>query len=228
VQRVHCPRHEERTPSVVIYPDHGWCFGGCGRIPLDELEAEGIKPAAKLPPEDLEAMLGYINGLPLADVRGLRLPVDSTSYYIVWPGGTYYKRRQFIPGDGPKYRCPAGHAKPLFVPRQVKGDTLAIVEGELNALSLSSIEPPYSVCSPGGVGDFTEKLIDKCHTFVLSFSKFRVILDKDKPGLDAALRMKALLLKHTPHVDIVLMPKDCNELLVEGSLKDEAEKWTKL
>lgn len=228
MQRLHCPRpsHNDRTPSVVVYEHHAYCFGGCGRIELSELEGVVVsrKPA---PPEDLAARLDYINRLPRARVRGLDLPVDGDSYYIAWPSGDYYKQRKFIPGDGPKYKCPRGHKKPLFIPLIQPGrKTLAVVEGELNALSLASLNPPFNVCSPGGVGDFNEKILDRYASFFFTHTRFKVLIDKDPPGVEAAIRMKKLLLRHTPFVDVVLMPRDCNDLLLEGRLHEEVKKWT--
>ncbi len=34
---VHCPYHDDSTPSLALYGDHGYCFGGCGFIPLEQL-----------------------------------------------------------------------------------------------------------------------------------------------------------------------------------------------
>jgi hypothetical protein len=34
---VHCPFHEDSTPSLAIYEDHAFCFGGCGKIPLESI-----------------------------------------------------------------------------------------------------------------------------------------------------------------------------------------------
>lgn len=226
LQRVHCPRHEEATASCVVYDDHAWCFGGCGRVELSELASQGVRPAAKLQPEDLQRSIERIRSLPLARVRGLDLPVDGDSYYILWPDGGYYKRRKFIAGEGSKYLCPKGHAKPLFVPRHPPGAAaIALVEGEINALSVASLAPPFAVASPGGVGDFTEKTLDKA-PWLARFSRWLLVLDADKPGLDAAIRMKkALLARGLADIQVVLMEEDCNDKLVKGTLQDEVERW---
>lgn len=227
MQRYHCPKHDERTPSVVIYETYAFCFGGCGRIELSELGPH-VKPTAKAPPEDLAGALVRINSLPLASVRGLSLPVDGNSFYIVWPCGGYYKRRQFLPGNGPKYVCPRGHAKPLFIAKdEPKATLLTLVEGELNALSLASVNLPGAIASPGGVGDFGERLL-KYEQLLLRFERFRLVLDADGPGLEAAIATKKLLLRYSPYVEIVLMEKDANDLLVQGRLKHETEKWQRV
>jgi CHC2 zinc finger len=88
--RILCPHHEERTPSCMVYPS-GWahCFG-CGA----NFQHGKVETAGELePPEDLTISLAAIKGLPLKPVRGLELPADDRSFYIVWDDGQYYKRR---------------------------------------------------------------------------------------------------------------------------------------
>jgi hypothetical protein len=152
VERIICPFHkgqngkDERTPSLVVYEDGYKCYSCGANGPLSKLSLPpGFVPTALRPPENLNASLKRIVSLPLAPVRGLNLPVDGDSYYIVWPGDNYYKRRKFLSNDGPKYLCPVGHKKPLFVPYEKQGGMLAIVEGEINALSLAQTQPNYSV-----------------------------------------------------------------------------------
>jgi hypothetical protein len=218
MQRVFCPRHQERTPSVVIYESHGYCFGGCGIIPLSELG--DVAPAAPVRPTDLKSELERIRLLPTGSVRGLVLPIDSDSFYIVWPEGNYYKRRKFFPGEGPKYLCPRGHTKPLFIAHNPKAATqVAVIEGEINAMSLATLNPKFAICSPGGVNQFNKKDLNSLH-----FNKFILILDKDRAGLEAALKAREILIKRTPYVEIVLMEKDLNQLLQDGQLQDEAKR----
>lgn len=223
--RVFCPRHEENTPSCVVYDEYAFCYGGCGRIPLEELGEAGQGLRAKPSPADLNSELARIGALPCAPVRGLSLPVDGDSYYIVWPGNGYYKRRKFIPGEGPKYLCPRGHKKPLFVARKSQGQVCAIVEGEINALSLAAIAPPYGVVSPGGVGDFKPEIIWQNKEIFGAIKRYYVILDKDSPGLQAAIKLKGALLQLTPYVDVVLLEQDCNELLIIGKLREKEAGW---
>jgi hypothetical protein len=214
---------------VVIYEDHAYCYGGCGVIPLSELDSGGVPIGAAVPrpaPVNLEADLEHIKALPKARVRGLDLPVDRDSYYIVWPGDGYYKRRRFIADGGSKYYCPRGHKKPLYIPWvQPKAETLAVVEGELNALSLATLKPSFSVCSPGGSGDFGEKLLKTDASFLLTFKHFLVIVDRDEAGLKAATALKKALLHLTPYISIILMPRDANDLLVAGQLSQEVACW---
>jgi len=37
---VHCPFHDDSTPSLALYPDHAFCYGGCGWIELEQLPEE--------------------------------------------------------------------------------------------------------------------------------------------------------------------------------------------
>lgn len=43
---VRCPFHDDLTPSLAIYPDHAYCFGGCGYIRLDDLP-DGLNHPAR-------------------------------------------------------------------------------------------------------------------------------------------------------------------------------------
>jgi hypothetical protein len=210
---------------VVVYEHGAWCYGGCGRIPLSELGLHDVARPAALPPTDVEGELARIALLPEVSVRGLSLPADGDSYYLVWPGARYYKRRKFFPGDGPKYICPRGHSKPLYLARP-EGSALAIVEGELNALSIANVTSEFAVCSPGGVGDFNEKTLEKNWAFFSSFSRFLIVTDKDRPGLEAAKKLKPELLRISPYVRTVLMEPDANELLQAGKLAEVVQGWS--
>jgi len=224
MQRIFCPKHKERTPSVVIYDTHAWCFGGCGRIELSDLGSVYQQPSSTPPPVDLRADLERINNLPRASVRGLNLPVDGDSYYIVWPEGTYYKRRKFFAEDGSKYLCPRGHKKPLLVARKGKSkENLVIIEGEIEALTLAGINGNYDIVSPGGVGSFKE---GSWLNQVLTYKRFCIIVDKDNPGFKAAVELKRVLLKRSPYVDIVFKDKTCdiNDILVKHG-KEALEKF---
>ena len=222
MERILCPFHKESTPSLVVYEDGYRCYG-CGRSgPLKDLGKLDFVPAPKPPPEDIKAALARIAQLPLVSIRGLRLPADSTGYYITWPSGDYYKMRRFIGDGGNKYFNPRGHKKPLFVPYETNLSALAVVEGELNALSFAAVKPPFSVCSPGSATDFSDKWLS--HELFRKHKRFLLVLDKDKPGIEAAKRMREALLKRTPYVMVHLMERDANELLQAGELQDEVEK----
>ena len=81
MQRILCLKHDEQTPSCVVYPTHAYCYAGCGRISLEEIDPS-VQPRPRPDPEDISATLQRINLLPLVPIRGLMLPADSDSYFI--------------------------------------------------------------------------------------------------------------------------------------------------
>jgi DNA primase len=105
---------------------------------------------------------------------------------------------------------------------------LAIVEGEINALSLAACYPPFDVVSPGGAATFAAK---KYLNFYKQYDKIIIIADADSAGLKAAIELKTEALKWTPKVSVVLMEHDCNDILQSGGiskLRLEMEKWVGL
>lgn len=208
---------------MVVYDDHAWCYGGCGRIDFKELgiEGESYETVRREPPEDIGASISRIATLPKISYRGLEFPADDKYFYIVWSDGSYYKRRLLVGDGGAKYLCVRGVKKPLFVARETKGQTrLAIVEGELEALSLAQIPGNYDIVSPGGCGDFkTERYL----SYYLTYNRFVVLLDRDSAGLSAAIAMKAMLIKHSPYIDVRFKdPKrDFNNVLCETNGKEK-------
>lgn len=213
MRRIICPNpnHKESTASCVVYPTHAYCFGCATRFELTDIGLTSNEP--KKQPEDISASLAYIASLPKANVRGISLPVDDRYFYIVWPDFKYYKKRNLRINEGAKYRCPTGISKPLYVPRQTKGqDRLVITEGELNALSLAQIPGDYDICSPGGCGDFKN---ERYMSFYLTYKKFCLILDKDAAGMGAAIALRAMLLKHSPYIDVRFVEKDFNDVLCQ-------------
>jgi hypothetical protein len=47
--KICCPFHADITPSLAVYPDHAWCYGGCGYIAADRLLEAFSKDADSLP-----------------------------------------------------------------------------------------------------------------------------------------------------------------------------------
>ncbi len=94
--------------------------------------------------------------------------------------------------------------------------TLAIVEGEINALSISEAFPEWDVCSPGSASNFnTENLSKYLHIFK-QYSKLVVVLDDDAAGLKGLISSKAFFLYKIPFVQYILISPDPNEILVES------------
>ncbi len=222
--RILCPFHEESTPSCVIYPDETFKCYGCGEngniSKLPGSEYIQVPKGGITPNIDLEAEIEAIRKLPIANVRGLNLPVDATGYYIVWQGGIYYKKR-FYDDSGSRYLNPKGISQPLLVvePRPVcEKQGLVVVEGELNALSLKEALMPTSweIVSPGAASNFGEKHL----TFYKEYSRVKIFVDQDAAGAIAAIELKSRLVQHIPTVDVFLLERDFNDRLV----KDGKEK----
>jgi hypothetical protein len=223
-QRVHCPFHRERTPSCVLYVDHYSCYGCGARGPLSDLGlAPGTEPEAP-EPENLQQSLAHIDALPVRQVRGLSLPSDERSFYIVWPDRDYYKRR-FLHSHGSKYIGASGHRKPWFWAR-TGGELCIVAEGELNALSIAEAVP-YAVVSPGGSGDFSSKTAKKNVTVLVQYSTILIVADADAPGAKAVIDLYGELAGRVPTVKTLLMPEDANSILVsrgKEALQAEIEK----
>lgn len=66
---VRCPYHDDSTPSLALYGDHAYCFGGCGLVPLEWLP-EGYLDYAKREAER-ERREGKPKGLPPEQLRVL-------------------------------------------------------------------------------------------------------------------------------------------------------------
>ena len=208
-RRILCPFHEERTPSLIIYEHSFVCFG-CGR--RGKLSDLGLTDTAEYrspPPENLDKSASYILSLPQKLLRGLWLPSDDTGYYIVFPGTKYYKKRLYK--GKVKYLSPEGHSKPLFVARDI-GQTLIIVEGEINAISIARVCPDYAVCSPGGTGHFKR---ESYLNFYLKFDNILIVCDKDVPGAVACGELWGLLKARGKEARTLLMDRDANDLLVQ-------------
>jgi hypothetical protein len=203
---IKCPYHEEDTASMAVYPDGGaYCFGCSSYTTASDLGIKSLPPPTIV--ENLLDSKEYIDSLPTLTIRGLELPADELGYYIVWPDGSYYKKRLWDESKG-RYRCPTGHQKPALWCRDEGSDTLYIIEGELNAISFCLAVDKGSVVSPGGATDFTKHISDYTR-----FKNIVIVADKDTAGTIAAIETKASLLKHTSNVRVILVERDFNDLL---------------
>lgn len=217
MERIRCVFHEESTASLVIYPDGYRCYGCGAHGPLSDLGRKASAQQKERYVENVQEKLRYIDGLPKRTVRGFDLPADDTGYYLVWPDRSYFKLRLWNPsGKEPKYRNPSGHNQPPFWCRRGSSRTLSLVEGEINALSVAEAMPEWDVCSPGSASDFKK---DKSRSFLLTYCTpyctVVIMADKDGAGTEAAIHTKGLLLGKVPHIPIVLMDTDANQVLCE-------------
>lgn len=217
-KKIICPFHQEDTPSCVLYSNGYFCFGCGARGKLEELDGIELPPREELepePPEDLVAAFARINSLEQTEVRGLKFPADHRGYYLCWPDQSYYKLRVWEPGSGPKYLGARGHKRGLFWARQEGHQTLVLVEGEINALSIAKAVPGVDVASPGGVGDFTVKKIKHKLTSYCRYSTILVVADADPPGATAIIEALSALWTSKINAKGLPMSPDANEVLVK-------------
>lgn len=223
--KILCPRHEDTNPSCEVYQDGAYCYSGCGPLPLSEIgiNTDDLPPKPK---EDVEATLTYISSLPIRVHRGFGFPADSTGFYICWPNASYYKKRSFDPAARPKYVGPTGHKPPLFWASHTGVSVLAVIEGELEALSLAAAELEWDVVSPGSAVLFTAPaLLKHC----ISYQTVIIAVDNDGPGIKAAQDLAAGLVDRVPKLVVLYKDKerDFNKVLCEqgvSGLKHEVEK----
>lgn len=227
MSNINCPFHDDQTASLAVYSDGFWCFACGAKGSVKDLEKE--VPNISATPfqrsygsykEDIPKALERINALPKKLIRGLELPYDDISYYIVYPNAKYYLRRFFKPGKN-KYFGPKGATKPLMEIRYGsyaspdRGDLL-VVEGQINTLSAAKAlgydGPIRMIVSPGGANDLNRpKAVEYC----LQYTRVGIIVDKDAAGVVAALQLRDRLLARGIKVVIHAMERDLNDLLVD-------------
>jgi hypothetical protein len=229
-KRYLCPDHQESTPSAVVYGDRYFCFGCGAQGPSSVLGVTAQEGIVDEYVEDLEDSIRYIRSLPTRPIRGFNLHFNDRGYYLLWPDHSYYKfRSNTVDTPGGKYRGPKGHRKPPFViPTCPQAPTLALVEGEFNAMSLGLLELPMRIVSPGGAGDFYSKMGERYLPIYAKHPNVLIVCDNDAPGAQAAIETKARLLTLcSNNVTIVLVDKDFNDVLqAEGKdgLRREVER----
>lgn len=228
-KRVRCPFHNEKTPSLVRRREDWYCYGSCAKAySIEEVAKKGISEEYEEDEdrerEDLVETFRYIKTLPTREIRGLRFPADSRGYYICWPDDSYYKYRLFNPGKGSKYIGPVGYRPPLFWAKKGSLSTLAIVEGEINALTVAKAQESWSVVSPGSATCFSSRNLSTYLTEFKKYNRVIVVLDDDPAGLKGFIEAKSLFLYKLPFVDYVMVPKpDLNERLCDGGIQKVQE-----
>lgn len=206
-----CPFHNDTRPSMRLYSDWAHCYVCSAHIPVAELQLPATyqeRQAAK-EPTNVPNMINYINSLELRKIRGLMLPSDDRGFFVKWPMDNYYKRRNYT--GKTRYIAPSGVKPPLFV---YPGDsnTLVIVEGELNAMSLHSVLlGDYKICSPGPASDMLRHI-----RFYIQFYRIHIFVDKDAPGVVFGCQLREHLLKLGKKITLTPMLKDFNQILQDN------------
>jgi hypothetical protein len=218
MKRIVCLFHKEDTPSMVLYPNGTYhCFGCAAHGKTKDLKGITYEEVEDTPRyvEDVKASVAKILRLPIKIIRGIPLHYDEGGYYVLWPDHSYYKYRRLGQcTNSNKYRCPTGVAKPVFYLRsEQESKTAIITEGEVNALSLWEACKDFDVICPGGASDFYSKGVQKWLPILQYCSKILLMVDKDKAGTIAAIKLKSALLQITHDIPVVLMSKDANDVL---------------
>ncbi|GAC1499954.1 MAG: hypothetical protein NVS1B10_03180 [Candidatus Saccharimonadales bacterium] len=186
-----------------VYENSAYCFS-CGYYTKDV-----DVPYEPKPKTDIGAEIEYIRTLPTREIRGLQLHYDYEGFYILWPDLSFYKKR--LNQGRIRYLGPSGHRTPLFKIQGRDPKTLLMVEGELNALSLSlSIGDLYTIVSPGASTNIMNYMPYYC-----TFDSIYAIVDKDVSGVVNGLKLKEELINRKKRVVLEATDKDYNQILQE-------------
>lgn len=224
MSKINCPYHEDHTASMHIYADHAYCFGCGKRASLDEIETPAIK---KYPfkggkytgkPVNLKEKIASIRKGEVRSLRGFNLHCDGAYYYLIYPNDVYYVARSLRDDENTsKYRSPYGHKKPLYIANKGDSDTLFVVEGQFNALSLAvclkdtDVSYKHTIISPGAATDLNRNSFVQ---YYLQYKNICIIVDKDAAGVAAGVELKDTLLKHDKRVYLLAVEQDINDLHV--------------
>lgn len=211
MSKIICKFHKDTEASMHVYQDTGFghCFV-CGA----HVKIEGVndKVKTKRSPTDIKAKMEYIQTLPIRRIRGLDFPCDESGFYIRWPSSEFYKRRNFTGKE--RYTGPRG-LKPMLFAYVNGGDKLVIIEGEINALTVYTMDTDtiykgYSLCSPGAASELKRHINE-----YLKYKKIWIIVDHDPAGIAHGIELKEMLLKHKKCVTLITRTQDYNDLLQE-------------
>lgn len=213
--KVRCvnPSHRDDTPSMEVYAEGAYCFS-CGYSTHDVTGDYTPKPKT-----DIGAEIEYIKSLPKRGFRGLEFHFDKEGFYILWPDLAFYKKRIFEGTN--RYVGPTGHRPPPFKIPGTDTKNLILVEGEINALSLSvSVGNLYTIASYGAASNYSI-----CIPLCLIYHSIFVIVDKDIAGVDSGIKLKNQLLKWGKTVHLIATERDVNQILQYGDKKAVREFW---
>lgn len=201
-----------------LYETGGFCFSCNYFAPLNELYSAGYTSSVKKNPTDIPKELEYIKSLPLQRIRGLFWHADDRGFYVLWPDGSYFKKRMF--NNTPRYIAPRKVTPPLYLHKVCPHD-LVIVEGEINARSLYASGATHaSIASTGGVSQLTKFL-----TEYMKYNILAIVVDKDAPGVASGVKLKNELIKRGQRPVLVATEQDVNEIFEEKGPEGVREWW---
>lgn len=198
-----------------VYDQYSYCFVCTAKAKTEDvLSSSAILALRKTErvPTDIIKDMEYINGLRKEEIRSLQLPVDDFGYYVLWPDGSYYKKRLFR--GSVRYICPKGRSAPLFAYPGSK-ETLLLVEGEINCMSLKYALPDCkaTIASYGSASQALKYL-----PIYLTYNKVYVIVDKDNEGVISGLWLQHVMRAQNKQIQLIALETDLNDILVKGGV----------
>ncbi|MBW2185705.1 MAG: toprim domain-containing protein [Deltaproteobacteria bacterium] len=172
-----------------------------------------------------KSVLGYLNGRKLTEssIKAYKIG-ESPGGWIVFPfirdGETVYIKYLNLKRDdkGKKRIKAESNCEPILFGMQTIPTTqnsLAITEGELDAMSLHEYGIS-AVSVPNGAGSGNKNAwIDHCWEWLESFTEIYLCMDNDDPGQEAAIDIANRLGLHRCKL-VTLPKKDANECLTAG------------
>lgn len=205
--RAPCPVHQGKDPNFSVNLSTGLanCHSACGRgwdiIALEQaltnadfirakasvFEAVG-RPEPSWEDRDIEATYDY------------HREDGSVAYQVVRRHGKVFAQRRPNGAGGWAWGLGGTTPLPFQLPKLLKADFVAVVEGEKDALRLEREGVP-ATCNNGGAGNFKVDLVPW-----FKGKRVGILHDNDDPGRQHALKVAALLTGTAASVKIIELP----------------------
>ena len=214
---VHCPAHEDKTPSLSVSESSGKilvkCHAGCSQMAVIEaLRGRGIWPPSNN--DWPKVQQGSFPGKPIAvygylDAAGR--PIFQVCRYQTTTGKTFKQRRP-DPKNPRKWiwSTKGTSLLPYRLPQLLQAENVFVVEGEKDVATLECLGL-IATCNPGGAGKWRP-------SYNVHFKGKRVIIlpDNDEPGRTHAQDVARNLHGVAESVKVVELPG----LLKKGDVSD--------
>ena len=220
-----CPQCGSRDNLARFDDGHGYCFGCQYYEPPENDNNQGVVPMRKK-----ESSTGLIH-VEFADIPKRKLDEDTCrrwGYGIgMYKGGRVHVAQYMGPNgsvvaqklrDADKNFCWLGESKSVGLYGQHLwkggGNKVVIVEGEIDALSVSQIQShkwPVVSCPHGAA--HADRAVAKAIEWLSSFQEVVFMFDNDKQGQEGAAKAAAVLPPGKAFI-ATLPLKDANEMLM--------------
>ncbi len=193
-----CPCHDDKTPSLIIYVNKDWVNIEC----MAHCPEEAVLHALGLRKRDL-----YIGNQPYKQSDKKTVVKETVYPYRNSDGTLLYSKKRLDYEDGTKsflfvlpdgtYGLKGTHHIPFNLPEVSKADTIYFVEGEKCAEAVNKQGFTATTLDSGSNSKFTET-----DGKYFMGKKVIIIPDNDKPGMEYAKKVKAVI----PWAVIKLLP----------------------